>query len=794
MVPNPALTRHEFEAWPHLQNLDLPAAHGEVLLLIGLDTPEAFWVKEERRGSAKEPYAVRGVLGWSVVGPRTTAQGNLSEGDDSISVNFLNTSDDLLDSQIQCLWRLDDVPKCNDNVTSMSREDRYALQQMQQTKNVVRGHYQVGLPWRPGTPCLPDNCSQARAQLSRLRGRLVKDPALKEKYSNVDVSLRNSFGGSLSGSVFWTDSMSVLYMIRNSAKRFPVFVSNRLAQIEDRSTFSQWHFVSSSDNPADDGTRPCSVNRWLTGPSFLQEPESLWPQPPHYLPDLPAEFEIVKQTVAGTEVAVSDGDMEERFARFSSFYRLKRTVARILRLKGRLLRRPVPTGPLTVDEMHQAEMTVIAAVQREAFPKDYRRLETQNSPGKIVKLSLQKLNPIHVAGVLRVGGRLRNAPLDFDAKHPIIMPANSQVTRLLIEQCHKDVGHSGSSHTWSVLRERYWILKGAATVRKILGKCIFCQRRNSAFGKQYMADLPSCRVTPGNPPFFFTGIDYFGPIMVKQGRNRLKRYGCVFTCLAMRAVHLEMSYSLDTDAFINALCRFISRRGNPHTIYSDNGTNLVGGYLELKRSLKDLDQSTISDHLNRKEIRWRFNPPYASHMGGIWERVIRSIKRVLSAICSEQALTDDVLLTLFAEAEHIVNSRPLTPVVLDHEGGVRLSPNHLLLLRAEDHSIGTFNHRDSYVRRRWRQVQYLTDQFWLRWRKEYLQTLQTRQKWQDVEPNFAVDDLVLVSDENSTRGKWPLGRVVQTFPDKFGHVRQVLVRTQSKTLKRSITKLCKLDR
>ena len=129
----------------------------------------------------------------------------------------------------------------------------------------------------------------------------------------------------------------------------------------------------------------------------------------------------------------------------------------------------------------------------------------------------------------------------------------------------------------------------------------------------------------------------------------------------MRAVHLEISYSLDTDAFINALRRFISRRVNPHTIYSDNGTNLVGGYLELKRSLRDLDQSTIAHRLSR--------------------------------------------LTLFAEAEHIVNSRPLTPVILDHEGGVPLSPNHLLLLRAEDHSIRVFNHRDNYVRRRWRQVQ-----------------------------------------------------------------------------------------
>ena len=193
------------------------------------------------------------------------------------------------------------------------------------------------------------------------------------------MSLRNNFGSSLLES----DSMSVLYMIRNSAKRFPVFVSNRLAQI-DRRTSSQCPFVPSSDNPTDDGTSPCSVNRWLTGP-FLQEPESLWPQPPHSLPDLPAEFEIVKRMVVGTEIAVSDGDMEERFARFSSFYRLKRIVARILRLKGRLLHRPVPTGPLTVDEMHQAEITVIAVVQREAFPKDYKRLETQSSPGKIFK-------------------------------------------------------------------------------------------------------------------------------------------------------------------------------------------------------------------------------------------------------------------------------------------------------------------------------------------------------------------------------------------------------------------------
>ena len=253
----------------------------------------------------------------------------------------------------------------------------------------------------------------------------------------------------------------------------------------------------------------------------------------------------------------------------------------------------------------------------------------------------------------------------------------------------------------------------------------------------------------------------------------------------MRADHFEMSFSLDTDAFINALRRFISRRGKPHTFFSDNGTNLVGGYQELRRSLSDLDQSVIEERLKGQEIRWKFNPPHASHMGGIWERVVRTIKRVLSAICADQVLSDDVLLTLFAEIEHVVHSRSLTPVIMDPEGSEPLTPNHLLILRSGDHAVGVFDRRDNFVRRRWRQVQYLSELFWKRWRREYLQTLQSRQKWHRVEPNFAVDDLVLVCDESSSRGKWPLGRVIQTYPDDLGHVRQVLVRTQNRALKRA---------
>ena len=111
----------------------------------------------------------------------------------------------------------------------------------------------------------------------------------------------------------------------------------------------------------------------------------------------------------------------------------------------------------------------------------------------------------------------------------------------------------------------------------------------------------------------------------------------------MRAVHLELSHSLDTDAFINALRRFISRRGKLHTFFSDNGSNFVGGHQELRRSIQNVNQEIIEARLKQDEIQWKVNPPYASHMGGIWERVIHSIRRILTALSSQNALIDDLL-------------------------------------------------------------------------------------------------------------------------------------------------------
>ena len=165
----------------------------------------------------------------------------------------------------------------------------------------------------------------------------------------------------------------------------------------------------------------------------------------------------------------------------------------------------------------------------------------------------------------------------------------------------------------------------------------------------------------------------------------------------------------------------------------------------------------------------------------------------MSVITTQQPLTDDALLTLFSEAEHVVNSRPLTPITMDPEGEEPLTPNHQLMFRpTAQQAPGKFDCKNNFVRKRWRQIQYLSDLFWHQWRREYLQTLQTRQKWSGVKPNFAIGDVVLLADTASPRGKWPLGRIIQIFPDDLGHVRQVMVKSQNKTFRRPISKLCKL--
>ncbi|CAG2212564.1 unnamed protein product [Mytilus edulis] len=243
-----------------------------------------------------------------------------------------------------------------------------------------------------------------------------------------------------------------------------------------------------------------------------------------------------------------------------------------------------------------------------------------------------------------------------------------------------------------------------------------------------MASVIDDQKIPDKPPFT-VGIDYFGPLNDKVGRSVVKRYGCLFTCLTTRAVHIEVAHSLTTDSFISAFQRFTSRRGIPEKVYSDNGTNLVSGESELRKYIEQWNRTKISSYMSHKDINCTFNPPNASHRGGVWEKMIRTTRKILRVLANEQLLTDEKLLTFMAEAERIVNDRPITLVSKDSRDLPVLIPNMLLLMK-NNTSIpqGVFNEKDVYDKRWWKQIQYLTNVFWRCWLREYLPTLQQRNK------------------------------------------------------------------
>ena len=203
------------------------------------------------------------------------------------------------------------------------------------------------------------------------------------------------------------------------------------------------------------------------------------------------------------------------------------------------------------------------------------------------------------------------------------------MTNLVVEYYHQISGHSGREYVISLASEKFWIVNASSVVRKVLSKCFSCRRHQCLFCEQKMADLPVDRVTPGHPPFISVSVDCFGPLQVRHGQSLVKRYGVIFTCLAIRGVHIEVAHSLETDSFVMALRRFIARRGQVKEIRSDNGTNFTGGERELRESINAWNHNKIHEALLQKSIKWNFNPPYGSHCGGVWERCIRTTRKVL---------------------------------------------------------------------------------------------------------------------------------------------------------------------
>ena len=295
-----------------------------------------------------------------------------------------------------------------------------------------------------------------------------------------------------------------------------------------------------------------------------------------------------------------------------------------------------------------------------------------------------------------------------------------------------------------------------------------------------MADLPPDRTEPA-PPFSYCAMDCFGPFVVKEGRREIKRYALIVTCMASRAIHLECLDDMTTDCLINALRCFIALRGPVLQMRCDNGSNFVGAKRILDEALNELNDEKVRRYLQDHQCQFIMNAPHSSHMGGAWERHIRTVRNLLPARVLEQyrsRLDTSTLRTFLYEAMAIVNCRPLTAQNLsDPMGPEPLTPNHLLTMKTKLllPPPGDFPKEEMYARQRWRKVQHLAQEFWNRWKKEYLLTLQKRSKWTKPQTNMATGDIVLLKDENLYRGDWRLARIVETIADDDGFVRKARI-------------------
>ncbi|XP_055619052.1 uncharacterized protein LOC129764216 [Toxorhynchites rutilus septentrionalis] len=450
---------------------------------------------------------------------------------------------------------------------------------------------------------------------------------------------------------------------------------------------------------------------------------------------------------------------------------------------------------LTQDELKKAKNTLMKMVQWQAYPEEMVTLS--RGQAELAKSSnlYQNSPTVDEYGVLRIDGRIGAAShIRFDTRYPVILPRKHFVTELIVDHFHRAFGHAYFETVVNEIRQFYHISRLRTVVKQIAAACQWCKLMKAKPTVPRMAPLPVARLASFTRPFTHTGIDLFGPLFVKVGRSAVKRWVCLFTCLTTRAVHVEVAYSLCTPSTVKCITRFVNRRGSPAEICTDNGTNFTGAD-RLLRKMIDKINVELAETFTNTNTKWVFIPPSAPHMGGSWERMVRSIKTAMeTAYCNDRKLDDEGLVTLVVAAEAIVNSRPLTYLPLDADEGEALTPNHFLLGSSNGvHQPTTeFSGSSLVVKSSWYQIQHQLDIFWKRWIREYLPTLTKRTKWFGETKPLAIGNLVLIVEETRRNG-WVRGRVLEVVAGKDGRVRQAVVQTARGILRRPVSKLAVLE-
>lgn len=575
-----------------------------------------------------------------------------------------------------------------------------------------------------------------------------------------------------------TDSLTAWQWLRRPPEEWKQFVRNRCKIVHSLLDISRIFHVPGVQNPSDLVSRGCDVEEltdfWFCGPDFLRARQPMCPKD---------DFEVFTNSkVCLTErrekkakAMIVNLTKEEHFRTVVWSKSNFRTFLNVTAYCMRAFTKDKPKQLMvTEQEKKNALMFWIREEQLEAFGEDLRRAMV-NSPIS-GRSRLTPLNPFYdnMHQVLRVGGRLQEAQLPFDQTYPVILPSphvsrlqdiHESISARLIMNVHERHGHMGADWVLHALRtEGFWLLRGKQSVRKVISRCVACQKAAKGQAAQIMGDLPSYRLEAGVKPFSYVGVDAAGPVYLKQRKGesgQRKSYVFLFTCLTSRAVHLELAVDQTAETLIQCFRRLIARRGMIAEVLSDNHKTNIRAEKEIQVLLEKAKDSN-------SDLKWRYTPEYGSWYGSCYERLIRSLKEGLRKVLGKSVIAEWELLTILCEIEASINDRPLCAVSDDVAQFDPVTPSMLLLGSKLSHlpsdlprEIPTDTTKSEVIKA-WKRRQSFSKQFWRRWTKDYMLGLQARCKWTRERADICEGDLVLIATENQPRGSWPLARVTST--------------------------------